>query len=199
MQNHTSKRVQIDWIKDKIRQGKQRAEFLQEFTVKFNLVERTLDNRLVIAKSELDEELRTKRIAQEKDLEKDETWQQTKRNMIKSEQLIYDSISYMILRNQKKVDIGGVEQTVLDIPLERAGAVKQLWEIVRLGQGKPTQFDKNEVTNVETVMKTIYQDLDLDKLSYDELELLEALRQKSIYDGSNVNGNKETESKDESA
>ncbi len=199
MQNHTSKRIQIDWIKDKIRQGKQRGDFIQEFTSLFNLVERTLDNRLVIAKSELDEELRAKRKAQEKDLEKDETWQQTKRNMIKSEQLIYDSISYMILRNQKKVEIEGREQIVLDIPLERAGAVKQLWEIVRLGQGKPTQFDKNEVSNVETVIKTIYQDLDLDKLTYQELETLEALRQKSIYDGSNVTGDKETESESKPA
>jgi exonuclease VII small subunit len=155
-QNKTSQEVQINWILMQLQQGKQREDFIQEFSSIFKLTERTADTRLKEARNRFEQILEANREENELKLKDDPEWQKTHANLLESKKLIYDSLSWIILSRQKKVKINGVEKTVLDIDLSDARDLKTIWEMNLTGLGEPTTISKGalEVTDTDKTALT---------------------------------------------
>jgi hypothetical protein len=144
-QNENMQRVQIEWVKNKIRLGVLRKDFLEEFTKKYNVSVPTLDNRIKSARDELEGEFEQNRIKYQAEAENDPEMAATMNNLKQSKKLIYDSISYIILKKQKKITINGEERMILDLDLRDAPYLRTLWEMNLIGLGEPTTVSKTEV------------------------------------------------------
>ena len=148
------RQVQIDWIVNRLKEGKERADILQEFTKRYNLKTKTFDNRLKIARERFEQYREETKEENDKKLREDPEWSKTHANLLKSKKLIYDSISYIIQRRQKKVNIGGKERIVLDVDISEARNLKTLWEMNLVGLGEPTTVSQNK-TDITTKGESI--------------------------------------------
>ena len=156
-QNKTSQEVQIEWIINRLKEGKQREEILEVFGSIWKLGRSTFDTRLKEARDRFEQILEANREENDQKLKEDPEWAKTTANLLKSKKMIYDSLSYIILSRQKKVKINEIEKTVLDIDLKDSRDLKTIWEMCLTGLGEPT-----------TVTKNLNENKDLDKASLAE-------------------------------
>ena len=148
------RQVQIDWIVNKLKEGKKTTDILQLFTAKYSLKEKTFYNRLEHAQKLYERYREETKEENDKKLREDPEWSKTHANLLKSKKLIYDSISYIIQRRQKKVNIGGKERIVLDVDISEARNLKTLWEMNLVGLGEPTTVSQNK-TDITTKGESI--------------------------------------------
>lgn len=144
MPNQTQKQIQIDWIVNQLEQGKERQDFLQEFTKIYKVKTKTFDNRLKEARELHKSILEARKKENDKTLSKDPEWEKTRSKLLESKKLIYESLGYIILKNKKKVKINGEERTVLDLELSNSRDLKTIWEMMMVGLGEPTTVSKTE-------------------------------------------------------
>ena len=144
MQKQTQKHIQIDWIVNQLDNGKERQDFLQEFTNLYKTGVKTFDNRLKEARETHKSILEERKKDNDKTLRQDPEWEKTRLKLLESKKLIYESLSYIIFKKQKKVNIKGEERVVLDLDLENSRDLKTIWEIMSVGLGEPTTVTKND-------------------------------------------------------
>ena len=143
-QNQTSKEIQIDWIVNRLKNGEQRENFLEEFRRIYKLGKATFDSRLKVARERYSLILKDNKEENDKKLRNDPNFDEMTSKLLETKMTIYESISYIILSKRKLVKINGVEKIVLDIPLREANYMKTLWEMTLTGLGEPTTISKND-------------------------------------------------------
>lgn len=82
----------------------------------------------------------------------------TVENLAKTENLIYNTISFYITQNMKKVkDPDGKEKVTIDFGKVKMSDLEIAWRMARIGQGKKTAISQNENINftLEDLIKSL--------------------------------------------